>query len=108
MSKKTCQGGLQVKILLPARAWGSKSAGRLINVIPVNAPNILLLLFTIKPMDLRVETISNESFVTELVLKDYRTSDIFRKYNISYCCGGKISLQAACEMYKIDIDVLKK
>jgi regulator of cell morphogenesis and NO signaling len=58
-------------------------------------------------MDSRVETISNESFVTDLVLKDYRTSDIFRKYNISYCCGGKISLQAVCEMHKIDIDLLK-
>ena len=59
-------------------------------------------------MDLRLETISNESFVTDLVMKDYRVSAIFRKYNINYCCSGKIPLQAACELYKVDIDVLKK
>lgn len=59
-------------------------------------------------MDLRLETISNESFVTDLVMKDHRTSDVFRKYNINYCCSGKIPLQTACELYKVDIDVLKK
>jgi regulator of cell morphogenesis and NO signaling len=59
-------------------------------------------------MDLRFETISNENFVTDIVMKDHRTSGVFRKYNINYCCSGKIPLQAACELYKVDIDVLKK
>jgi len=64
--------------------------------------------FILKIMDLRVGTINNESFVTDIVTQDYRTSDIFRKYNISYCCGGKMALQAACELHKVDIDILKK
>jgi regulator of cell morphogenesis and NO signaling len=59
-------------------------------------------------MDLRNGIINNESLVTDLVLKDYRVADIFRKYNISYCCGGKIALQAACELHNVDITILKK
>lgn len=59
-------------------------------------------------MDLTDGTITNESLVTDLVMKDYRVADIFRKYNISYCCGGKIALQAACELHNVDITILKK
>ena len=59
-------------------------------------------------MVLKVDTISNERFVTDLVMQDYRTADVFRKYNISYCCGGKIALQKACEIHKIDTEKLIK
>jgi len=41
-------------------------------------------------------------------MQDYRTADVFRKYNISYCCGGKIALQKACEIHKVEIETLKK
>ena len=59
-------------------------------------------------MILKVATISNESFVTDIVMQDYRVSVVFRKYNIDYCCGGKIPLYKACEIHKIDIEPLKK
>jgi regulator of cell morphogenesis and NO signaling len=59
-------------------------------------------------MDLKVGTISTESLVTDIVLQDHRTSDFFRKHSLSYCCRGKIPLQLACELHKVDIVVLKK
>jgi regulator of cell morphogenesis and NO signaling len=34
--------------------------------------------------------------VSEIVKSDYRTSDVFKRYGISYCCGGQISLNEAC------------
>lgn len=56
----------------------------------------------LKPFD-----INNESLVTDLVKQDYRTSSIFRKYGIDYCCGGKMPLQMACNIHGLDIDVIK-
>lgn len=40
--------------------------------------------------------ITASSFVTDIVTHDYRTADIFRKYNIDFCCGGKWPLEAVC------------
>lgn len=59
-------------------------------------------------MKVNVDTISNDSLVTDLVMRDYRTAAVFSRYNISYCCGGKIPLQAACERHKVDINAVKK
>ncbi len=59
-------------------------------------------------MDLKVDVISNESLVTGIVMQDYRTADVFRKYHISYCCGGKIALQKACDIHKVEIETIKK
>jgi Regulator of cell morphogenesis and NO signaling len=51
--------------------------------------------------------IQNDSFVTDIVIQDYRTSSIFRKYGIDYCCGGKVPLQMACELRGLDIETIK-
>ncbi|MFC0771354.1 DUF542 domain-containing protein [Terrimonas alba] len=56
----------------------------------------------LKPFD-----IDDESVVTDLVLQDYRTSYVFRKYGIDYCCGGKMPLQMACNIHGLDIDLIK-
>ncbi|WP_276502617.1 DUF542 domain-containing protein [Terrimonas pollutisoli] len=56
----------------------------------------------LKPFD-----INDESVVTDLVMQDYRTSYIFRKYGIDYCCGGKMPLQMACSIHGLDIDLIK-
>ena len=37
------------------------------------------------------------SFVTDIVTHDYRTADVFRKYNIDFCCGGKWPLETVCQ-----------
>jgi regulator of cell morphogenesis and NO signaling len=42
--------------------------------------------------------------VAEIVTKNYKAADIFKKYNIDFCCGGKISLQRVCEKKKIDYE----
>ncbi|MGK2861147.1 MAG: DUF542 domain-containing protein [Chitinophagaceae bacterium] len=59
-------------------------------------------------MNLTTDNITNESTVTGIVMQDYRTANVFSKYHISYCCGGKIALQTACDIHKIEIETLKK
>ena len=41
--------------------------------------------------------IEPSSFVTDIVIQDYRTADVFRKYDIDFCCGGKWPLDIACQ-----------
>lgn len=35
--------------------------------------------------------------VGDMVAKDIRAAEVFKKYNIDFCCGGGISLEKACE-----------
>lgn len=37
-----------------------------------------------------------EDTISQIVQSDYRTADVFKKYNINFCCGGQVSLQATC------------
>jgi len=37
------------------------------------------------------------SFVTDIVKHDYRTAEVFRKYEIDFCCGGKWPLDMVCQ-----------
>lgn len=46
--------------------------------------------------------------VGEMVTKDYRKAEIFRKYGIDYCCGGKKSLEDACLKKGVDPDTLRR
>jgi len=48
-----------------------------------------------------------DSLVSEIVTVDYRTADVFRKYDIEYCCGGKWPLFLACEARGLDVDAIK-
>lgn len=40
--------------------------------------------------------------IGEIVAADYRTSKVFAKYGIDFCCGGKTELSAACREKGID------
>ena len=42
--------------------------------------------------------------VSEIVANDYRTAEVFRRYGISYCCGGKWPLDTACKMRGVDTE----
>lgn len=52
--------------------------------------------------------IEEDSFVTDIVLRDYRAAEIFHKYEIGYCCGGKWPLKVACEARGLDPGQVRK
>ncbi|HEX6848083.1 MAG TPA: iron-sulfur cluster repair di-iron protein [Chitinophagaceae bacterium] len=53
--------------------------------------------------------INPSSFVTDIVTHDYRTADVFRKYEIDYCCGGKWPLDTICQNKNINtLDVIEE
>src|SRR5437867_626703 len=59
-------------------------------------------------MFFKTPEIRNDSYVTEIVTQDYRTSVVFRKYGLDYCCGVKLPLQMVCEMHGLDTETVKK
>lgn len=52
--------------------------------------------------------INPKAAVTEIVAQDHRAADVFKKYEIEYCCGGKWPLETVCLMKGIDMDELQK
>src|SRR5687768_3171735 len=55
-----------------------------------------------KNMFIQIYKIEPFSFVTDIVTRDYRTAEIFRKYEIDYCCGGKWPLDIICQNKNLD------
>jgi regulator of cell morphogenesis and NO signaling len=49
-------------------------------------------------MFLQNPIIDQDLAVSDIVKSDFRTADVFRKYGIEYCCGGKWPLKTACEL----------
>jgi regulator of cell morphogenesis and NO signaling len=49
-------------------------------------------------MNIDNDVISERALVTDIVLYDYRTAEVFARLGIDFCCGGKLPLYAACEM----------
>ena len=52
--------------------------------------------------------IDRNSFVNDIVKQHHHTADIFRKYGIEYCCGGKWPLETVCLSKGIEFDQLRK
>lgn len=40
--------------------------------------------------------------IGEIVAKDYRKADVFKKYNLDFCCGGKKTVLQACIEKKVN------
>ena len=59
-------------------------------------------------MFLKTQHINPASFVTDIVKNDYRTAEVFRRYGIEYCCGGKWPLEMVCKTKDIDINDLTR
>lgn len=54
-------------------------------------------------------TINKAASVTDIVLNDYRTADVFLKYDIEFCCGGKWPLEMVCASRGLDVtEVLRE
>lgn len=41
--------------------------------------------------------ISSNDIVADCVVANYKTAEIFKKYGIDFCCGGKISIKEVCQ-----------
>lgn len=42
--------------------------------------------------------------VTDIVLRDYRTADVFTKHEIEFCCGGRQPLETICTLKELDVN----
>ncbi|MDP2237223.1 MAG: iron-sulfur cluster repair di-iron protein [Bacteroidales bacterium] len=42
--------------------------------------------------------------ISEIVTQDFRTSEVFRKHDIDFCCGGQIALDVVCKQKSLDLD----
>lgn len=51
-------------------------------------------------------SITQESVVGQLVTEKPARSQIFEKYGVDYCCGGRKSLKAACEEKNLPVENL--
>ena len=56
---------------------------------------------------LRPFRIDEKSLVTDIVANDNRTADVFHKYGIEYCCGGKWPLGSVCIAKGLDVQVIR-
>jgi regulator of cell morphogenesis and NO signaling len=50
--------------------------------------------------------ITSDLLINDVVNDNYRTAEVFRKYNMDFCCGGKMSLNAACGLKSLDESVI--
>ena len=52
--------------------------------------------------------IDGDQTVSDIVNADYRTADVFRKYGIEFCCGGKLSLRTICDIKNLRINIVRE
>lgn len=55
-------------------------------------------------MELATQDIKPGDSISEIVKRTYQTADVFSKYGIDYCCGGKWPLKMICENRGLDTD----
>ena len=44
--------------------------------------------------------------VGEVVAEDYRRASVFKRFGIDFCCGGGISVEAACNRKGVSLEAL--
>lgn len=54
-------------------------------------------------------TISEQEVtIGEIVAKDYRTAQVFKKFGIDFCCGGKKTVSEVCDRKGIDAELVEQ
>ncbi|MDP1747544.1 MAG: iron-sulfur cluster repair di-iron protein [Bacteroidota bacterium] len=49
-----------------------------------------------------------EATIGELVTKDFRRAEVFKKFGLDFCCGGKKTLTKACKEKGLDVVQIEK
>jgi len=52
--------------------------------------------------------VKQEKSIGELVAKDFRKAEVFRKFNIDFCCGGKKTLSQVCHEKQLNIGEIEE
>jgi regulator of cell morphogenesis and NO signaling len=42
------------------------------------------------------------------VKQDYRTADVFKKWQLNFCCGGEMALKTLCESRQLDFEIVAR
>lgn len=50
--------------------------------------------------------ITKDKTVAEVVSKNIKSSHVFKKYNIDFCCGGGVTIEKACNKKGLDCSVI--
>ena len=45
--------------------------------------------------------------IGEMVVRDYRKAQVFKKLGIDFCCGGKKTVEEVCKTKGLDVDLVK-
>lgn len=53
------------------------------------------------------EIINEDTTIKEIVSSDYRSAEVFKKYGIDFCCGGKKTLLSVCNEEGVNITDIK-
>jgi regulator of cell morphogenesis and NO signaling len=53
-----------------------------------------------------MKAIDKQSFVSDIVKRDYRTAVVFRRHGIEYCCGAKFPLELVCSLKDLDVETI--
>lgn len=55
----------------------------------------------------KIDPAQPQETIGEMVAKDYRKAQVFKKLGIDFCCGGKKTLNEVCDSKGIDVEVVK-
>lgn len=58
-------------------------------------------------VQIKKNDLENGETVGEIAAKDIRKAEVFKKYGIDFCCGGKKSLKQACEEKGLDVEIVE-
>jgi regulator of cell morphogenesis and NO signaling len=58
-------------------------------------------------VQIKKNDLANGETVGEIAAKDIRKAEVFKKYGIDFCCGGKKSLKQVCEEKGLDVEIVE-